>query len=577
MNSYNFKAFIKDITGPYSLEFRAYLWAIPVFITFSILITVDLKHWYEILWAILANICSLAICAAITLAFGFTAFKDRHKKPVKAYWVLILGVVLGATKGLGTAYFMWLFGVENSLVDAIQQRIVQTTINGTLFVPMVAVVFSTIQRFKLQRDALVSELARSYVAEDAIDKKVAALLNEGERDTALALGKIKDKLADSIATGGENLKSLSATLRQLVAEDVRPLSHKIWNTQNRRLTDFSFRDLSRLAMLNYRFQSLPVVIFFHLTVLPYTIARKGLVHGSLDTLVSIVSMTLIFTIGKRIKVKSLWASITVFIVGIALSGFITSIVHPIFGNGHADEAFLRSDLVNMLWLYEISFVAALVKTALASHEEIEVELKKLVGEREAIHEISLQKHRIKNRELAQYLHGQVQNQMLHSALKLEEQAGVPSDRVAESEIKQIIEMLDEAKAGAFSYKKRESLKNQLEAIEQQWHGIVDIEIDIDDELNAALKDDRTIHEIGQLINEAVTNASRHGMASRIELKLDLAAPGAMKIEIKDDGLGPKLGAPGLGSALYSALAGPNWKLSACPSGGSLLTATIEIN
>ena len=78
----------------------------------------------------------------------------------------------------------------------------------------------------------------------------------------------------------------------------------------------------------------------------------------------------------------------------------------------------------------------------------------------------------------------------------------------------------------------------------------------------------------RVAEEAITNANRHGLAQNvsIEVKRDGAS---LIVTVADDGMGLRVGEPGLGSALFDEVSQGNWKLQPQLDGGSLLTVHIN--
>ena len=50
----------------------------------------------------------------------------------------------------------------------------------------------------------------------------------------------------------------------------------------------------------------------------------------------------------------------------------------------------------------------------------------------------------------------------------------------------------------------------------------------------------------------------------------------MKLQIEDDGFGPRNGTLGLGTALFEDATNGNWQLDALDRGGSLLTLNLAL-
>ena len=168
-----------------------------------------------------------------------------------------------------------------------------------------------------------------------------------------------------------------------------------------------------------------------------------------------------------------------------------------------------------------------------------------------------------NRDLANYLHGSVQNRLLSAALRIETGQGGPEDLLGE--LRAVEDLLDTAAAPIQDVSDLD-LPQRLSDLAARWNGYLSIEISLDsDGYESEL--DKQIYEVA---NEAISNAVRHGLASSLHFEVTSAADGWLTISATDDGLGPRNGSAGLGSALFDSIARENWSLNATELGGSAL-------
>jgi signal transduction histidine kinase len=174
-----------------------------------------------------------------------------------------------------------------------------------------------------------------------------------------------------------------------------------------------------------------------------------------------------------------------------------------------------------------------------------------------------------NRNLANYLHGSVQNRLLSAALRIENGSGDAVNLVAE--LAAIEKLLDGA-ATDFDTGSERSLDDQFAEMVGRWEGYVQIEVlpsplpDFGAEINA---------KVIQLATEAISNAVRHGLASALTIEVRPQPNSILRITITDDGLGPRKGASGLGSHLFNSLCGANWSLRLRTEGGSILELNVH--
>jgi hypothetical protein len=68
---------------------------------------------------------------------------------------------------------------------------------------------------------------------------------------------------------------------------------------------------------------------------------------------------------------------------------------------------------------------------------------------------------------------------------------------------------------------------------------------------------------------------RHGLAGNLEISVKRLSPSGVEVTATDDGLGPRSGAAGLGSALFDSLAGRAWSIAPATDGGSRLVVLLQ--
>jgi two-component sensor histidine kinase len=228
-------------------------------------------------------------------------------------------------------------------------------------------------------------------------------------------------------------------------------------------------------------------------------------------------------------------------------------------------------IVSIWWLGTITAVSGIIAVARKTYAEQLASLDELLAE-EIDREAAEAKSRLRDREIANFLHSSVQNQLLAQALRVESETDVDLAR----ELKQIIALL-EPRADASA----PSIADQLAQLAADWHGLIKIEFAIDP---SAQLDNATQQLVGLIAAEAVNNAYRHGGADEITLELQSHSDnpaqnlGATLI-VRDNGSGvpgktavTATGARGIGSSLFDS-AGP-WSLTT-DDAGTVLTISFS--
>jgi glucose-6-phosphate-specific signal transduction histidine kinase len=111
------------------------------------------------------------------------------------------------------------------------------------------------------------------------------------------------------------------------------------------------------------------------------------------------------------------------------------------------------------------------------------------------------------------------------------------------------------------------IQDEIMKINSQWLGFLSISWNIDDSVIALESRQRVL--LLQVIDEAISNAVRHGLAKQVQVSA-VSNSNGLVLEIVDDGIGPRSGKAGLGSNFFKNVSKGNWSLSQEPAGGSRL-------
>ena len=177
-----------------------------------------------------------------------------------------------------------------------------------------------------------------------------------------------------------------------------------------------------------------------------------------------------------------------------------------------------------------------------------------------------------SRELAKYLHGTIQSRLMASAMQVE-RAGRSGDKKAiEREIAKAYKNL-KLPDGAYFSSPEQNLADELKKVLSTWNTLLDIRVSLAKNLSGFETD--VLQDIGNVINEALSNSFRHGEATKALIEISRSGSDVL-IKVSDNGSGLSKGKPGLGSDTFTALAGPSWSLTRLPSGtGSMLNLQIK--
>lgn len=176
------------------------------------------------------------------------------------------------------------------------------------------------------------------------------------------------------------------------------------------------------------------------------------------------------------------------------------------------------------------------------------------------------------REASRLLHGSVQTRLVACAMNSEraiaqsDTDSLNSSLVEAARILSSIE-LDEPAAS--------TLRQEVQRKIDLWQELCRISLQFDDRL-AGDSSQRFVRLAGQIVEEAISNAVRHGDADEMWISMRLVDSGDLSIEVLDNGAGIASDIPGLGTALLVQATQGRWSLATTPA-GTLLTATLSLH
>ena len=524
---------------------------------------------YRYLGLIIANIASIAVCWIYLEIVDRTLFKNKALKPIKIYWVLLFGASLGFLKGYTTGFFSWVVGSELDLDQAISNRIIQTTFLGLWTIPLVALVTATFIRFQNERQILLAETLEKGLGSD--NSLVHPLGSSEELTIYLAQAKSEvAALRKSSDTQTAN-QMISKRLRDLVETGLRPISHRIWQENSKASGVLKISQLARLALKKNPFPIGLIIGGLAIGLVPITFSAVPAGEALIRITVMLGLTAVILALAKKLPRETLVGVWISFVTANLISTFLSLWVSDlIFG-----ETFVSSDILIwiafFLWQLQLTFFSSVVSEVLTTRAEMRRQLIESLGKDQLDSDVRNALVRLRNRELAQYIHGNIQNKLLSFALKFD-QENLSTDDV--SRLLDEVEALFSTAISDYLRVDAADLDRQLTQLAQRWSGFVGI--DLTNSLPTSGLSKEEIKSIVEVVSEAVSNAVRHGLAKNLKITLGKIESNNSQIEIvvEDDGLGPRSGKAGLGTELFNVTSGVNWSLTPANMGGSVLRVRI---
>lgn len=491
----------------------------------------------------------LATILPLLIARIFLPDRPRESKPVAIVLVfLFAGLIRGATLlGLG------ILNGEYEPGDEIF-RLLGAPVFTFAMLSVSAILASNYRRHREALEELANERYRLQLRSAGIAAKVELQREELLQKIRSLVDPAIKKIQQSLSGEGQ---SAVESLRATVDEVVRPLSLEVARSSDELELDAAKTKARERAQL-------PKQIILGDFLLP--------LWGTLIAVVALISVTFLIETPLNAILLLLSIFVTMFLGlgalqlatrNLAVPGPLAFVLVPVLYAVSLIPFQLLSPVVGwnvsqpQLWSLSIfgiilgasTFYAQLVQLQRRTTTE---RLAAVNQQLEILNAALRQELWLNRRRAASVLHGPVQAALYASAMKLS-QAGEPSAKLVsevESDIQTALEKLNNP-----SNLELESIRSVLEQIKDLWSDAAEIAIQIDQELERQIgRQPLAAEALLEIVREFVTNAIKHGKASRVDVSISRIDAHRFAIEVSDNGTGLKPGSgEGFGSKLLSEL------------------------
>jgi signal transduction histidine kinase len=564
--------------GKSAFNWRLFGWALPIIIFEPPITESSFSfNWSFWRWTLATLISTIPM--VILFALGdFYFFGERIGKPVKDWLIFgygaIIGAVFGATLGLTTYYLH----IQNeAFILQITQRSISYGLIGMLLLPFGSLLVSAVEVYNSDREALIAErmLIESQKAESraVINSLRSSLSNKVDENLLQIIENSKEYFNTKTRSLEENWELLAERLRRAALDTIRPFSH----TLHRRGEEITYRvRLNELASyIAYKFDiHIFLTLFVYLVTTHYAlftadVRNIGLKIVGIRMLTLFILLAVLKILSKLRVFHKLWAFSILLVTNSLAFLYISN-----FAVAHFDLVAPNSK-TNIFDAALISALVVLISLGMAflhgGHAEIEF-LERRISE-EQLETMLLRREEARiSRELAKYLHGTIQSRLMASAIGLES-AGKRGDvKALQKEAKTAYKNLKLPSEKYFSNPEVD-LKAEVEKVVAKWKGLIEVKLSIPKTMPNLASD--LVQDIGNVINEGLSNAFRHGIADQVKIAITFTKA-EMLVVIEDNGMGPANGSKGLGSEWFDAIAGSKWELTKNAKAGATLTLQVNV-
>jgi signal transduction histidine kinase len=368
----------------------------------------------------------------------------------------------------------------------------------------------------------------------------------------------QDYLDDKGRSLEANWELMAIRLRKAALETIRPFSHQMHRRGEERTYKVRPLELLRYVANTPRIEIPWVLIFYAISEFIFIYSNSIWYLATANFVTRIVLIAAGLFIIRKLKYQDKLRGFFPYLISLLIFGSIFASLTRI-----SDDLFKLKSVSNFshftstVWLLLlvvlIGFASSFLYGQSAESEFLEKQISK-----EKLEMLILKREEERlSRELAKYLHGTIQSRLMASAMALE-RAGRKGDKEAlERELEEAYESLRVPSAQYFSAPE-ETFKDEITKVVSKWNDLMKVKVTISSTVPEI--SGHKAQEIGNIINEGLSNSFRHGNASKVDVSVTHQSD-QISVIVKDDGDGINGGKPGLGTDWFRAIAGNAWSLT----------------
>ena len=551
------KSLFKRVTGEKTLSQTAFLAFVPVGILgVAIIIPVEKVTASQRFDWFLVGVIAQAVLAIAIFVFNKTYFRFIKGAKFSVAYILFALFTSGALRGIAIGQAAPIFDLADSIAPVV--RAINSGITVVIWMGIIG---------------LMLEAQSSYVREyqDLYQRFLmlkSGRLPDGRALNSGRLSEIAEQVAQMTSPVRTKLAKLSegsftdaqvreavADLQQVVKEQIRPLSHRLWFDRTSHLLKFR---ISNLLLDAFKTDETPILFFTALTTFSIfvgTTVSMGINIGAVISLIFGITIYMLFTLEKLLlKIEMIKSRFIhpIFLILVATVPLLLTHVYfnlseiaywSLYSNvGVAGSVFLTAIFTTMLSqsLIDRAKIIDILTTQITSGY-VEEHLQAIARMTE-------------DSEIASYLHSSLQSELTAVALKLD-QAAKSGNRDEVKSIIQYAQIVIERDLTVNFHAGEHSPLERINALLDAWRGIADIKIDLQ---KIELCETQVLTDISQVIEEAVSDAVRFGNANLISISGD-ASPDHYYFKVTDNGKSKPQGGSGLGTILLDEIAPNLWR------------------
>jgi hypothetical protein len=542
-------SFSVDGWGRWVADPKAFLVVAPFWLVFSLLGVPNIGSPRVLLVAILANTVALSGCFGLLMLFRHTVFSRREYGSVRALTVVAVGAFIGAAKAVMTVSLIAMLIPDPSYFDALLSRVLAAALTGAWLLPVSAVFLATRERFLTEREHLLREVS-------SVTLTPTPDYSFGSEDTAKQVREFVNRARVKLENHHTSPAQLRLYLRKVFQPHLRRMTRQLVTDPATLMEGSSFRDLVAITIRTRSYPLGGVALVHIILIVPFGVLQVGLAETLGRALISTGLLVSSLWALKNLPTGGFVRGLTFLLVG--LSSWVVAnelLAFAIFGT-FGDIPSWMTAFTNFTVALSHTVLLGAVRVATDQNKTIRSHLDNLVTEKYWQKDIGTLRSLRQRRALAQHLHGRLQSVLLATLTRLKKDPASTDCRDLMSELESLSAHLPDYEETSAA--PGVTLSDGLSELSQRWDGILAIDWSTSEAISFVRPED--FRAVVDVVEESVSNAVRHGMATAVDISIAISGS-HITVVVTDNGIGPRLGQPGVGSFLYSSLPGAQWSLN----------------
>ena len=539
---------------------RVFLWTYPFSLFLSVAVTpTKINGGKELLlWLLLGFVSHSAM-------YPFVYYGNTGKKlPEQIFLVVLMGIARGLVAGILAP----LLGLHDPL--PVPVRAGNSAI--AVFYWMVAGAIIVQYGFAFR------EKVKGYLTE-ILEKGIVDLPHVAKssvHELVTIIGVLQEKIMTTVGSKPtrSEIQQASADIDVLINDHIRPLSQARWRDGNLVWIKAGLLPVIRRTLTNQKIPTIPVIVL----TFPFSFILQTTRIGFWPTVIAQITWISLVILMDRAYLPRLNRNQGYWNRNLFYIGSLITVIYPItFVVQHALPFAKPSSMSAMIEGYVLSaltqislFIIGAMLFGIKHDQDFAFEFLSDIIKKGELEDLLKQSQSGNvDSHFAQYVHAEVQSQLLACKLLLLKAAESDFELFPPEITAQIVERMEKIKQ-PYQHPIAKVTSKRLPEIAQSWKGLADIQY----ELIPEFSEFHSQSEItSQLIEEAVVNAIRHGKASQISISATTSGA-SISVCVRDNGsLAKADGSSGLGTVLLNTFA-DSWTLER-DGDHSLLTFNIS--